>query len=54
MKIRLTLSLLLAATLGAWGGCSAAQFMAIDSCLDAGGRWEERGSYCFGARPAGA
>jgi hypothetical protein len=21
----------------------------IDACLDAGGRWEERGSYCVGA-----
>lgn len=55
MKARLTLLLLLVgATFGFWAGCSAAQFMAVDSCLDAGGRLEARGSYCFGARAAGA
>jgi len=29
-------------------------FRAVDSCLDAGGRWEQRGGYCEGVPSGGA
>ena len=35
--------------LGLIGGWALRGFMAVDSCLDAGGAWEERGGYCAGA-----
>ena len=35
--------------LGLVGGWSLRGFMAVDSCLDAGGAWEEQGGYCVGA-----
>lgn len=33
-------------------GWSVRYYLDTDACLDAGGRWEARGGYCFGARPA--
>jgi len=33
-----------------WFGWWAKGFLDIDSCLDAGGRWEYNGGYCEGAR----
>ncbi|NLR69313.1 hypothetical protein HGI47_00300 [Novosphingobium sp. ERN07] len=32
-------------------GWLAKAFVDRDACLDAGGRWETRGNYCYGARP---
>ena len=32
-------------------GWKAHAFLDIDSCLDAGGAWEYRGSYCHGISP---
>ena len=39
-------ALLVLGLLGGWWlrGC-----LAVDSCLDAGGAWEDRGGYCVGA-----
>ena len=53
MKKRIALTAFISVLVGGWAGWSLSQLSAIDACLDAGGRWEERGSYCFGARPAG-
>ncbi len=53
MKKRSAVVALVFALIGGWVGWSLSQFSAVDACLDAGGRWEDRGSYCFGARPAG-
>ena len=39
-------ALLIAGLVGGW---ALRGFMAVDSCLDAGGAWEERGGYCVGA-----
>jgi hypothetical protein len=44
---------LAALVLGCWLGWQAATFLAIDSCLDAGGMWKEQGAYCYGARASG-
>lgn len=44
---------LVALLVGCWAGWKAANFSAIDSCLDAGGMWKEQGSYCYGARAKG-
>ena len=48
MKRWLILALVLGIVIGWW----ARWFVATDSCLDAGGMWEKRGSYCFGSRSA--
>jgi hypothetical protein len=37
--------------LGALLGWWARGFLAVDACLDVGGRWEQRGGFCDGARP---
>lgn len=38
-------SIAIALCVGWW----ARGFMAVDACLDAGGRWEARGGFCDGA-----
>ena len=49
VKRKLLIAVLLA--LSAWLGWWARGFLAVDSCLDAGGRWEYRGGFCEGAPP---
>jgi hypothetical protein len=53
MKKRIALAAVVFGLIGGLVGWSLSQFFAVDACLDAGGRWEDQGSYCFGARPAG-
>jgi|MDSZ01.1.fsa_nt_gb hypothetical protein len=53
MRKRIALTALIALLTGGWAGWSLSQFSTVDAYVDAGGRWEEQGSYCFGARPAG-
>lgn len=36
--------------IGLLTGWWARYYFDTDACLDAGGRWETRGSYCYGAR----
>jgi hypothetical protein len=48
MKRRLLVVALLAAALGGVAGWEVRSFLAIDSCLDAGGRWEYQGDHCEG------
>jgi hypothetical protein len=38
--------------IGIAAGWKASEWLAVDSCLDAGGAWEYQGSYCYGAKPA--
>lgn len=52
MGWRFILTAICAALIGGWAGWSARAFLAVDACVDAGGVWEERGSYCYGARSA--
>jgi hypothetical protein len=50
MKSAVILASILAGLAGAWAGWSAKGFFAVDACLDAGSRWEARGSYCEALR----
>lgn len=49
MRWRIVLLLVLMAGAGLAAGWWLRERLAIDSCLDAGGRWEYRDSYCVGA-----
>lgn len=49
MKKRLVSVILLTAVIAGYAGWWLRGQSDIDACLDAGGRWEERGSYCVGA-----
>jgi len=53
MRKKILLAIMLAGVMGAWAGWSVRAFLAVDACMDAGGAWEGRGSYCYGVRPAG-
>lgn len=44
--------LLIALTVGILIGWFIKGYVDSDSCLDAGGRWERSGGYCYGARSA--
>lgn len=44
--------MIFALALGVLLGWFARWYVDTDSCLDAGGKWESRGGYCFGARSA--
>ena len=52
MTRRIIIAATLAAILGGGAGWAARGFLAVDACLDAGGRWEARGGYCDGAHRA--
>jgi len=41
--------ILLATAIAGYAGWVLRGHSDIDACLDAGGRWEERGGYCVGA-----
>lgn len=45
--------IVLAIVCAIWLGWFSRGFLAIDRCLDQGGRWESRGDYCDGAKSAG-
>ena len=47
-KLSIIVSLLATFFLGWW----AKGYIDSDSCYDAGGIWEKRGGYCYGARSA--
>lgn len=53
MKPRLAYVIALVAIASASAGWWARDFIAIDTCLDAGGRWETRGGFSDGGRWAG-
>jgi len=53
MRKRSILIGVVAAVFAAWAGWSFRSFVAIDDCLDAGGAWQERGSYCYGVSVRG-
>ena len=52
MTRRTILGMLLAAIIGLCIGFWFRGFVDSDSCYDAGGVWESRGGYCYGARLA--
>ncbi|GGY99356.1 hypothetical protein GCM10011614_12840 [Novosphingobium colocasiae] len=51
-KSKMGWRIIVAGTFGLLLGWGARYYVDTDSCLDAGGRWETRGSYCYGARAA--
>lgn len=48
MKRKWIIVAILAGAFGIWAGWAARSYLVIDSCLDAGGRWAERGDRCEG------
>ena len=51
-RVRRTLLMIAVLSVGIIIGWQVNNWLAIDSCLDAGGAWEYRGSYCYGVGPA--
>jgi hypothetical protein len=50
MRLRLLIAFIALALVSAWIGWTLRGFIAVDACLDAGGRWQGSGQYCQGAR----
>ncbi len=50
MMFRLLVAIALAGLLGVAGGWWLRETIAIDACLDAGGKWAVNGGYCLGAK----